>query len=279
MYKKVFGLNLNTSLYPMLLGLKVGTNNDYYSDEIDRLYGEEAFDYIELFIVPGTFDRFVHLWKQKKIPYIFHGPHSLAGMNLSKVEHEANNHEKMREVDHFQRELNPQYTIFHAGLDGTLDEAIRQLKVFKSQYPELFASALVENKPKIGLHKEQCVGYSQEQIAQIMTQVGVGFCLDFGHAFAAAASLKKDEKAFVSDFMTLNPSMFHVSDSYSGKEMDSHLHLGLGNLDLTWILSLIPQAGLVTLETLKDTKDNLDDFVTDVRYVRNMLNSFCSKSA
>ena len=75
----------------MQFGLKLGSKNTNYTEDILSFYQEEYFQYIELFAVSESFDDTIEYWKQFPIPMIIHAPHSLAGMNLSLFEERENN--------------------------------------------------------------------------------------------------------------------------------------------------------------------------------------------
>ena len=82
---------------------------------------------------------------------------------------------------------------------------------------------LIENMPKVGLGGEAMIGYSPEQIEELIGDSGMGVCLDFGHAVKAAVSLGVDYKEYVQGFMELEPKVFHVSDGMLSEERDEHL--------------------------------------------------------
>ena len=72
-------------------------------------------------------------------------------------------------------------------------------------------------------------------------------------------------------FLKLKPDMFHLTDNTDiSSEFDSHPHLGTGELDLNKIKKILPVDATITLETIKDTKDKLDDFINDTKVIRNI---------
>ena len=52
---------------------------------------------------------------------------------------------------------------------------------------------------------------------------------------------------------------------------DSHINLGKGNLPLKKIISMIPHSSSITIETEKNSEDNLDDFKQDILYLRSLI--------
>ena len=244
------------------IGLKLWSiNTDCYYNEAIRLYKNKIFDYIELYVVPnstGTIEK----WKKLNIPFIIHCPHFAHGFNLAKKEKQESNLEIYKQVKLFADELNAKYIIFHGGIDGTIEETAKQLASFNEP------RALIENKPFVALPNkmggEFCRGYNLNEIQLIMKTAKCGFCLDFGHAICAANSLEKDVYEYCKELVRIEPNMFHLTDLDNIKShYDSHLHLGAGELDLNRIKSLLPENAIITLETEKNSKENLDDFIND----------------
>lgn len=252
------------------IGLKVWSSNLQYKDEILRLYREDVFQYLELFVVPGSSDT-IPVWKTTLLPIILHAPHSYKGFNPSLPENEEANVRLLNEVAEFSDELGTPSVIFHPGINGTIGETIRQYRSFLSRFPTVFRNAMIENMPKTGLENETCVGSTPQEISRIAHEVGMKVCLDFGHAVAAAAAMSVDYKTLISEFLALEPAFFHLSDGHAESVYDEHLHLGQGNLDLGWMLRQLPVGSGVSIETVKDSPDSLDDFVADVRYCRSLL--------
>jgi sugar phosphate isomerase/epimerase len=188
-------------------------------------------------------------------------------MSLSEGERE--NRALIDGTEKFRVELRPVHVIFHPGLNGDIFETIRQLRLFKVEYPALFNLALIENKPKIGLKGEACIGSSPEEIKRIVGETGLGFCLDVGHAinYSAWACLKYFD--ILDIFQSLKPKMYHLSDGDFHSEKDVHLNFGKGNFDLPYIIKKIPWNARVTIETEKDPSLNLSDFEEDVRFYGN----------
>ena len=67
--------------------------------------------------------------------------------------------------------------------------------------------------------------------------------------------------------MKFKPNMFHLTDVDDIKsEFDTHWHIGTGQLDIERIKKIIPDNSFITLETVKNSKENLDDFISDCKY-------------
>ena len=50
-----------------------------------------------------------------------------------------------------------------------------------------------------------------------------------------------------------------------------HLNLGMGNFELSTIISKIPLNACVSIETDKKSKSNLDDFEEDIAYFKKCV--------
>ena len=174
-----------------------------------------------------------------------------------------------QEVKIFADELNAPFIIFHGGIDGNIEETARQLASFNEP------RALIENKPFVALPNkmggEFCRGYNINEIEIVMNAANCGFCLDFGHAICAANSQNIDVYEYCQKFLKLNPNMYHLTDLDDiSSPYDSHLHLGKGQLDFDKILLMIADNKFVTFETNKNSKENLDDFIEDMKWLNNI---------
>jgi len=248
----------------MKIGLKLfSTNTDFYYQEAQRLYSEACFDYIELYVVPGTLAT-LEQWSKLSIPFSIHAPHSMNGFNLADKTKEISNLKIYQEVKAFANQLGASEIIFHGGADGCIEETVRQLKAL--QEPR----ALLENKPYRAIPNKSdisyCRGYNAEEICYAMEETKCGFCLDFAHAVCAANSQKLDIYAYIEGFLLLAPNYFHLSDVYDlSSEYDAHAHLGKGSLNIQWIKQKIGVSSAVTIETEKSNPQCLDDFKKDIQ--------------
>ena len=253
----------------MKLGLKLwSSNTEFYLPEAKRLHREGVFHYLELFAVPGTIDTLAE-WKAFDVPYVIHSPHFAAGFNLAKPSMREANLEMYAQTRKFADALGASRIIFHGGINGSADELIRQLSALKEP------RALLENKPMLPLPRicpdGECRGFAPGEVARVMRETGCGFCLDFGHAVAAASPQGKDPYSYISEFLALRPDMYHLSDVEDIKSpWDSHEHLGAGMLDIKRLLGQIPEGSMISIETKKDFKDSLEDFRKDAQWLRNL---------
>lgn len=251
------------------LGLKLwNINTKDYLSIVDKLYQNGVFDYIELYVLPGNLDKLTH-WESLNIPFGIHAPHFQHGMNLSKKEFFESNLKLYEEVKTYADRLKAEYIVFHSGTDGDYKETARQLSIINDP------RTIIENKPYKTLpfiDGDFYVGGKVEEIKYIMENVGCKFCLDIGHATSSANAQGLEPYNYIEKFMELNPSMYHLSDIDTKSDMDAHLNYGEGNLDFERLFKIISKNPKITIETNKKSKENLDDFVEDVRQLRKYVN-------
>lgn len=244
------------------IGLKLWSTNDYYIKEAARLFEEGIYEYIELYAIPNSFDVYSQKWEKLKIPYIIHAPHFKDGMNLAKKENFDLNMKLSKEAVLYADKLGAESIIFHPGIGGDIKETARQIKHLGDE------RIIIENKPYKAIGSDlNCNGYNIEEIDYIIKNCKVGFCLDIGHAVCSANAQNIDPFEYVSNFLELKPKMYHLSDGDINGIRDKHLHFGDGNFDLEKIISILPSNFTLTLETPKNSKTDLNDFVEDVNKI------------
>ena len=246
------------------LGLKLwSTNTDYYYDEAIRLYNKGIFDYIELYVVPDTTDT-LKKWKNLKIPFAIHAPHFNHGVNLADVDKFEFNRKTFDTVCHWADELNAKYIIFHPGVLGNVEETIRQINLIKDD------RMIVENKPPYQIPSMRiCRGSKFEEMEHIITQTGIKTCLDIGHCITSANYYKQDIYEYLQKFQSLSPIYYHIADNFSDSSNDQHLSIGQGNYDFNKIFKIINLDNHILLETNKKSKENLNDFIEDVKKIKS----------
>ena len=256
------------------IGLKLwSANSDVYLREAERLFAEGVFSYIELFVVPDTTDTFKawrRLHEEKGVPFVIHNAHAAKGFNLADRTAEVRNREIYGQTKRFVDALEARHVIFHGGVDGTIEETARQLKALEEP------RALLENKPAVPLPNKagvkSCRGATIDEIGYVLAETGCGFCLDVGHAVCAASSQRLEPYAYVSELIRLfSPAMFHLSDvADMSSPYDGHPHLGTGALDIPRLKrTIFPPDAAISIETVKDSPADLDDFIKDARYIEN----------
>ena len=123
-------------------------------------------------------------------------------------------------------------------------QTISKLRVFAKKHD---VKLLVENLPLRSIANTE-LGSNPQEIGMIVEDTGCGFVLDFAHAHHASVSHKADYKKFVKDMYKIGPTMFHLYDGHAGSEVDTHLPLGKGDLDIKFFTKFIKKEP-VTLET------------------------------
>lgn len=253
-------------------GLKLWSiNTDFYYDEAVRLYDKGVFDYIELYVVPDTLIT-LKKWRELKIPFLIHAPHSVHGFNLADREMKSSNYGMYLQVKEFADALEADYIIFHGGLNGCVEEVSEQLAGFCEE------RSLIENKPLKPLphgYYGECRGCCLNELQHIISVSNCGFCLDVGHGVCAANSLGVEPYDFIKKLSSLKPRLYHLTDvGEIDAEYDSHVHLGAGELDFKRVFGMIFKGNCITIETEKSDGVKLDDFEQDISYIKNYISLF-----
>src|SRR3989339_473439 len=123
------------------LGLKLWSSNISLIPEVNRLYEQGEYHYLELFAIPGSYAETISKWSSCKIPYVIHAAHYLSGMDLSDPNKIESNQNLISEAISFAGSLSATQIIFHPGVKGTLKETARQLKLINDN------RLLIENVP------------------------------------------------------------------------------------------------------------------------------------
>lgn len=253
---------------PFKVGLKLYSINTDLILEAESLWHKDFFQYIELYTIPGSYSSTHKKWQTCHIPFVIHAPHSLHGMNLSWASQWEQNLTRFKEAQEFADMLNVDRIVVHGGHTGSIVETIRQVGEFSD------SRVFLENKPKVGINNEACVGWSPDEF-QLASASGVfkGFVLDFGHAACAALSVGKRTMDFVNEFIKFKPGIFHLSDGDCYSEKDTHYHLGTGTLALKKFVCVVPKDSYLTLEVPLDSEEGLQEFVEDVHVLGKIANS------
>jgi deoxyribonuclease-4 len=245
----------------MEFGLKLWSINTNLIDQAVSLIDNKTFDYIELFVVPDTS---VSPFKID-VPYIIHIPHEKFGVNIGDSTKIGYNLQKINECINWANELDAKYLILHAG-DGSMETASNVLSEISDN------RILIENMTKIGLNGEKMIGYSPDQISELINNTDMGLCLDFGHAIKASISLEIDYKNYIKDFLEFNPMLFHICDGDLKEEKDRHMNIGEGEFDMAYLLKCVEKnvSKYVTVETPRNDQSSLNEDIRNVSALRNI---------
>lgn len=244
-----------------------------FSDQLglykeDLIKYKDKYDYIELYVYPQAME-FLNDWINLKtaygIDFTIHAPHFSQQVNLADNSYFDFNKKAYETVNTYAKELDAEYTVVHGGMDGSVEEIVRQLEIIKPY------KMRIENKPYVAPRKPDtmvCRGATVEEIKYIQENYDCGFNLDVGHAFCSAVSQKFDQIEYLKRFLELKPNSYHISDGEYNDRIDIHYHLGDGDYDWTKIFPLLDKNLNWTLETItKKDKNGLDTVMDDIIYL------------
>lgn len=244
------------------LGLKLWSTDLASASEARSLIDSGTYNYIELFSVPGSLESTLDSWRSPGTEFVIHAPHSLKGLNFASRDSEQRNTTLAEEAFAFADALDAASVIFHPGINGPVEETIRQMLLLRDP------RTVVENKPMRGLQGEACVGWSQDQIAEIVRAVGCGFCLDFGHAVCAANAAQTDPLEVLKGFLRLRPLLYHLTDGLLDGCVDAHVRYGRGNYPLRSFISMVPEGARLTNEGARSAGAGLEEARDDAVFFR-----------
>ena len=252
----------------MKRGLKLWSDNGWYAGKAGELYSDGIYEYIELYCVPGTYEDYIRTWESLKIPYIIHAPHSSHGLNMADMKKKELNMALYTESRRFADTLESPYIIIHPGIMGGHSSVIEQFNMIRDE------RILIENKPYLAMNKKDiCAGSVPEEISSYLADTGAGFCLDINHAFTAAKHKNVDFMEMLDLFTGLKPSVVHICGIDSRFDVDNHIHMWEGDIPMDEVVDKVISSGAEfwTLETPKDSRSDLDDFLEDVKFFEGLL--------
>lgn len=243
-------------------GLKLWSSDSSLIDEAASLIDRGIFDYIELIINPSYFD--IIPFMEFDAPYIIHAPHENYGVDIGDKVKKDFTLRMIKQSLECADKLKADYVVLHAGT-GSISHAKEVLHEVEDQ------RIIIENMPVIGIYGGKCLGYDAHSLLALKEDQNVGLCLDFGHAVKAAISLSRDFKNIVSEFLELEPKLFHLSDGDLRTEIDDHLNIGEGSYDLGYFKKCVEQNKFkfITLETPK-SHTSLEDYVKNLKTLKRL---------
>jgi len=248
------------------LGLKIYSTNSEAFPKLIEFIEKRIIDYIELYIVPGSD---IHeLDVLKGLPLILHAPnynHSFSITNKDSVYSKS-----IKTINQIMGLFNEKRIIFHPGYiaDTGRDNISNLIKTLK----ELDYDIIIENVPKNGYNGDvELVASTPAEFKRIVKEAGVKFCLDLGHAIAAANTHNEDPVSYIKKFIELRPYMYHLSDGVYKEEFDTHIDLGQGDYPLKEIVSLLPHDATISLETPKNDFSELTEDLKNLDYLKTLL--------
>ena len=119
-----------------------------------------------------------------------------------------------------------------------------------------FPGLLIENSTVYEVVKDHTrfyIGYSYEQMKELLELSGAGFCLDLEHAAIAASQLGTTFQKQVEELLPLKPDYFHLSGAHfspKDRHLGHHLSLFEGEVDKDFARDIIRKVNRpVCLET------------------------------
>ena len=95
------------------VGLKLWSINVDLAPSAEVLHRQGVIDLIELYVVPGTFEKTADTWRSLRVPYMLHCPHAAHGFNLAKPELRETNAATFQEVERFADRLSADVILQH----------------------------------------------------------------------------------------------------------------------------------------------------------------------
>lgn len=249
-------------------GLKLWSTNENCFHEAIKLYKDGLINFVELYIVPNTFQR-KNLTILKNIPVQIHAPHSSHDFNVFKLNKEGINLFK-NQVVKVADFLNAKYIILHPGIRNNSE-------TFKKNIAQIYNKRiLIENMPRIALDgSSACFGYSLKQLKFIKKKCGLNICLDLTHAIKSAKSQNLNYKNYLKSLISnLNPYYFHISGGDKNNPIDEHKNLWESNFNLKWIKKILNKLSakrgvFLVFETPK-TINGLENDIQNINYFKNL---------
>lgn len=255
----------------MKIGIKQFSNKfEQYKENLIKY--RNTFDYIELYVYPDNpevLEKWIEL-KNFGIKFTLHAPHFSQGVNLADKTFFDKNKKAYEIINKFAKALDVEYTVVHGGMDGNVEEIVRQLEIIKPY------KMRIENKPFVAPRKPDsmvCRGATTEEIRYIMNHLNCEFNFDIGHAFCSAISQKINPYEYMEEFLNLKPASYHISDGEINNQIDIHRHIGDGDYNWNKILTKLDKNKNLTLETItKKENGEFDKILEDIKFLKNFYN-------
>lgn len=231
----------------MRIGIKIGPHSK--TDYVNQIV--KYADYVEIYAEISE-DWDYQSISNLGIPVLsVHVSHFDSGVNFADVLRNNLNIKALNKALEIADYFNSGKVIFHPELIDEKSGSIEDLIIFlKSNFdPRL----LVENMPFSTDDQIHLCG-SFEETSDVITKSGVGFCLDFTHAYEYAKRTGINANEMILKLISLQPSHFHLADTdlslvFNKAYNETHLNLWSGNLEIEFIKSILPINADVTIET------------------------------
>ena len=235
------------------LGLKVGPRlNEEY---IGKVY--DAVDFLEIYASTESNFDILNSFNKPIVVHVMHFGNSVNFANPKRIkQNEAALSHAIKLADKF----NASKLIFHPELKEDESCTVDVLKKFiKSHYDERLH---IESMPFSSMGYKHFAA-SVDEIKNLLSLLGVKFCLDFAHT-SEYLTKEKLPIELLRAYLALKPNHFHLTDTNLAEVFDisyneKHLSLGEGNLDLEYCRDLLPDNCWITLETPPNAEKQLNE--------------------
>ena len=251
-------------------GLKLGVHEADLASVAEELWRAGRYDFLELYVPRDARPEQADLWRWYDGFLVLHAPHAAAGFNFARPELATDNFRALELMEALRARLRPAMAVFHPGLDGDVGETLQRVGALRRAFPELHRVMLLENKPRLGMNGEQCLGSSPLEMRALLAETGCGFCLDLRHAYAYAAWAGRKWREVLEEFVDLKPRLWHAADGDVAGVVDSHGHIGEGNMPWAELGAFWDADSPVTIECRKEPALRLVDFLEDMETLRRL---------
>ncbi len=234
----------------MRVGIKLWSTNPIS-------YFEEAgfADFVE--VMPVSLSDLPKIARIKRT-YTAHVPHERFGFNPA-LEYEKSS-ALLQQGIAAAKFLKSDELIMHAShyFEEPGEQAVQKAIAMTAKLAKeaCFPGLLIENSTVYEVVKDRTrfyIGYSYEQMKELLELSGAGFCLDLEHAAIAASQLGTTFQKQANELLKLKPDYFHLSGAHftpGERHLGHHLSLFEGEVDKDFAKSVLKKANKqVCLET------------------------------
>ena len=238
----------------MKLGLKIRTNHLERLDEY-----KEVFDFFEIFVEPeAELQQLENLNKEITI----HAAHHEFGFNSGDSKKYELNKKILDQAIQAAEIVKAQWIIVHPGYIVDDDYEKTMISFFQENFDKRL---LLENCPYLDYseNNERYLFSTPGEVKRLLDKIGLGLCLDFGHAVCAANVLKEDSRKMIKEFFDLKPEYFHLTGiAMDAVTNDHEYHLDEVENDFEFLKRIGKSQPLVLEVPLNDRAKILKDAET-----------------
>lgn len=234
----------------MKIGMACGSNDITLMPFFKRLYTDGLLDFLELHIKPNIMVKQVQAWKRFGLVKYVHPENGGRGNFVQDFMDIALD---VMAISSWKK------IVFDPGIVGECLET-------DAPIPDVSAIFLPENMPYKTSLGDVCVNFMPSEMPR-------RFTFDVSHAWITATQLNLDHKKLIKDFIDMKPSHFHITDCRG--TMD-HMILGMGDIDWSYVVPLMPEHITVTIETDNLLKGRKENIIKDLKFFRGVCESYRS---